>query len=241
MFQYMKVAQMADAASTTPTTGGDLHVSRSATRALDLVDIVVTAGSISLTEAAEASGIPTSTTLRHLRALMGKGWLTRDSAGNFSVGPTFLRLGINAFREGPWARLTTAALPHLETLATVTQESAYLAVRDGSEAVYLSTVESPRAIRHAGWVGRSVPLKDTAVGEALVAPLAFGPIPVFRNVGAVEEDATALCVPIADQGVVVGAFSLLGPNDRMTAETDASMAAALRDASAALTLDLSGG
>ncbi len=225
---------------TTPRRSGDLHVSRSATRALDLVDIVVTAGSISLTEAAEKSGIPTSTTLRHLRALMSKGWLTRDAAGNFAVGPTFLRLGINAFREGPWARLTAAALPHLHTLAETTQESAYLAVRDGSEAVYLSTVESPRAIRHAGWVGRSVPLEGTAVGEALLAPLAFGSIPVFRNVGAVEDDATALCVPIADQGAVTGAFSLLGPTERMTAETDVPMAAALRAASAALTEDLSG-
>ena len=231
---------MADPHESTGAPAGDLHVSRSATRALDLVDIVVTAGSISLTEAAEASGIPTSTTLRHLLALMSKGWLTRDATGNFSVGPTFLRLGINAFREGPWARLTAAALPHLEALATTTQESAYLAVRDGSEAVYLSTVESPRAIRHAGWVGRSVPLEGTAIGQALVVPLSFGPIPVFRNVGAVEEDATALCAPIADRGAVIGAFSLLGPTERMTEATDADMAAALRDASAALTIDLSG-
>ena len=63
---------------------------------------------------------------------------------------------------------------------------------------------------------------------------------MFRNVGAVEDDATALCVPIADRGAIIGAFSILGPTERMPESTDAANAAALRDASMALTADLSG-
>ena len=229
---------MTDPTTTEPPN--ELHVSRSATRALDLVDVVVTAGSASLTTAAEATGIPTSTALRHLRTLTAKGWLTRDSRGNFTVGPTFLRLGINAFREGPWARLTTAALPHLETLAVETQESVYLAVRDGTDAVYVSTVESPRAIRHAGWVGRSVPVDGTAVGDALTATLSDAPPPVFRNVGAIEADVAAVCIPVADRGSIVGALSVLGPAERLIGAAADACAHELELTSAAISRSLAG-
>ena len=146
-----------------------LHVSRSAERALMLLDTVISGGSVSLSQAARATEIAPSTALRHLRALAQFGYLVRDQSGQYSVGPTFIRIALAAFRSGPYARLTAAAQPQLEHLATITEESVYLAVRDGTMAVYIATVESPRAIRHVGWVGRSVPIEGTAVGAALAA------------------------------------------------------------------------
>lgn len=191
--------------------------SRSAERAMSLLDAVVSSGSISLTEAAAAADIPASTALRHLRGLMHRGYLVRDELGQFAVGPTFLRLALAAFRSGPYARLTSAAQPHLEVLASETEESVYLAVRDGTEAVYIATVESPRAIRHVGWVGRSVPLDGTAVGAALLAtPLEPGTRPEpAHNTGAIESDVTALTAPIFGTAGVVAALSVLGPAERL--------------------------
>ena len=209
-------------AAATPTTAGTatLHRSRSAARSLTLLDTVITQGSMSLSEAATDVGIPTSTALRHLRALMESGYLVRDQHGQYSVGPTFLRVALAAFRSGPYARLLAAAQPHLDELADLTEESVYVAVRDGTNAIYIATVESPRAIRHVGWVGRSVPLEGTAIGAALLMP-AEAPgqrPPTAINTGAIEPDVTALTAPIFGGAGVVGALSVLGPAERLAGD-----------------------
>ena len=207
----------------TPSAGGagsTLHVSRSAERVLSLLDTVVSGGAVGLTDAAAATGIPVSTALRHLRVLTARGYLVRDDLGRYSVGPSFVRIALAAFQSGPYARLTAAAQPALQHLADVTEESAYLAVRDGSEAVYIATVESRRAIRHVGWVGKSVPIEGTAVGEALTSEgirLGRRPVPFF-NTGAIESDVTAVVAPIQGSMGIVGAFSVLGPAERMVGD-----------------------
>ena len=181
---------------------------------------MVTGGSVALTDAATETGIPISTALRHLRVLTGHGYLVRDDLGRYSVGPSFVRIALAAFQSGPYARLTAAAQPALQHLAEVTEESAYLAVRDGTEAVYIATVESRRAIRHVGWVGKSVPIEGTAVGEALTSDdIRFGKRPVpFFNTGAIEPDVTAVVAPIHGSMGIAGAFSVLGPADRMVGD-----------------------
>lgn len=197
-----------------------LHKSRSAERVLALLDAVITTGEATLTDAAAEAGIPTSTALRHLRLLTNRGFLVKDDRGRYSVGPGFVRIALTAFQSGPYARLMAAAQPGLERLAEITEESAYLAVRDGGEAVYIATVESRRAIRHVGWVGKSVPLEGTAVGEAL---LSEAPGPGVRpqavlNTGAIEPDVTAVVAPIHESAGVIGAFSVLGPAERLVGE-----------------------
>ncbi len=211
-----------------------LHVSKSAERSLTLLDTVVSRGLLSLGDAAAATDMALSTALRHLRALVQSGYLIRDDLGQFSVGPSFIRLAMAAFRSGPYARLIAAAQPHLEHMVAITEESAYLAVRDADNAIYIATVESPRAIRHVGWVGSSVPLAGTAIGAALTAapiPPGHPPEPVF-NTGAIESDVTAVTTAIHGSSGVIGAFSILGPaermaDDRLAMATDAAVQAAV--------------
>ena len=218
-----------------------LHKSRSAERVLALLDTVVESGGpMSLTEAATRTGMPTSTALRHLRVLTDRGYLLRDDSGTYSVGPSFMRTALASLQRGPYARLTAAAQPALEQLVEVTEESAYLAVRDGTEAVYVATVESRRAIRHVGWVGRSVPVEGTAVGQALLAePLAPGarPEPLF-NTGAIEPDVTAVCAPIHGASGVIGALSVLGPVDRLAGRRLRTAARAMVEAAVATSVAL---
>ena len=200
-----------------PAAASSLHKSRSAERVLALLDTVITEGTLSLTEAAARTRMPASTALRHLRVLTDCGYLVKTGAGTYSVGTSFLRMALASLQSGPYARLIAVAQPELEHLVEVTEESAYLAVRDGDEAVYIATVEGRRAIRHVGWVGRSVPIDGTAVGEALVSdPLAPGsrPAPVV-NTGAIEPDVTAVSVPICDSSGPIAALSVLGPADRL--------------------------
>lgn len=210
-------------------TAPTLHRSRSANRVLALLDAVVTTGPVPLTEVATRLEIPTSTALRHLRVLVDNGYVTKDDLGRYSAGPTFLRLGLAAFRAGPYAQLIAAARPELDRLVDLTEESAYLAVRDGSEAVYIATSEGTRAIRHVGWVGRSVPLVGTAIGSALLSQPTppDGRLESFVNTGAIESDVTSVVAPIRGPGRVIGAFSVLGPADRLRGDRLESAAAAV--------------
>ena len=211
-----------------------LHVSRAAVRALDLLDRVVSQGRLSLSDAAQALDLPPSTALRHLKTLQQLGYLSRDDAGQFSAGPTFVRLALTALRDGPAAHLIATARPHLDALAEATGESSYLAVRDGSEAVYVATTESERAVRHVGWVGRSVPLEGTAVGAALTNA---GDAP-YVNTGAAEPDVTGVVRGvIGTDGSVVAAISVLGPASRLDGELS-SARVAVSEAADALAADL---
>jgi len=184
---------------------------------LALLDTVVTEGALSLTAAAVRTGMPTSTALRHLRVLTDGGYLVKNDGGTYSVGASFVRIALASLQSGPYARLLAAAQPELERIVELTEESAYLAVRDGDEAVYIATVEGRRAIRHVGWVGRSVPIHGTAVGEALhSAGQAAGDRPPYvLNTGSIEPDVTAVCAPVYGSAGPVAAMSVLGPADRL--------------------------
>lgn len=214
-----------------------LHRSRSAGRVLHLLDAVVTGGSLTLSEAAETCAMPVSTALRHLHVLADRGYVARDDQGRYSVGPSFMRLALASFQAGPYARLSAAAQPALERLVERTDETAYLAVRDGTEAVYVASVESSRAIRHVGWVGRSVPIDGTAVGQALLGcrpdePTGDAP-PHFLNVGAIEPDVSAVVAPVYSGDRVVAAISLLGPAERLIGDRLERAADAVVDAARA--------
>jgi urocanate hydratase len=121
-------------------------------------------------------------------------------------------------------------------LAEATGESAYLAVRERTSAVYLTAAESSRAIRHTGWVGRTVPLDITAVGAALTGD---GSPVAHRNVGAVEPDVSAAVAPVVGpDGDVVAAISVLGPAQRLRGRALDVTAAAVLAAAEALGRDL---
>jgi DNA-binding IclR family transcriptional regulator len=62
------------------------------------------------------------------------------------------------------------AAPHLERLVEQTGETANLAVKDDdSSALYLNSIVSPRTIRHASWLGRTVPLAVRRSGRRFSA------------------------------------------------------------------------
>ena len=236
-----RTTETRDVEQNPPASPSPLHRSRSAERVLTLLDTVITEGALSLTAAAVRTGMPASTALRHLRVLTDRGYVVKDDFGTYSVGPSFLRAALASLQSGPYARLTAAAQPQLERLVEATEESAYLAVRDGDEAVYIDSVEGRRAIRHVGWVGRVVPIDGTAVGEALLSvPLAPGarPAPIF-NTGAIEPDVTAVCAPIYGSAGLLAALSVLGPAERLVGRRLQTAATAVVEAAVATALALS--
>lgn len=188
----------------------DDGVPRSVGRVLDLLEVVIAEGSCNLSRAALATELTPTTALRHLRALETRGYLARDETGAFSAGPTLLRIAAGLHDEAPLAQLITAARPHLQALSAETGESCYLAVGDGRMATYVANAESPRAIRHVGWVGQSVPLEGTAIGQAWARPGR----PAART-GAIEPDITAVALALPPFGSLSAAVSVIGPAHRM--------------------------
>ena len=101
---------------------------RSIARVLDLFEIVLATGRCNLTTAANASELTPTTALRYLRALEARGYVDRDGAGDYSAGPTILRIAASLRSGTVLDRLAATAQPHLDRLAEQTGESTYLAV-----------------------------------------------------------------------------------------------------------------
>jgi DNA-binding IclR family transcriptional regulator len=212
-------------ASREPRVVDDLDVPRSIGRVLDLFEIVLAQGRCNLTTAAATAGLTPTTALRYLRALETRGYLDRDSSGDFSAGPTALRLAAGLRGGTILDRLISTAQPHLDRLADRTGESAYLAVSDGRTGTYVATAESSRAIRHVGWIGQQVPLEGSALGAALARPGT-----VVTRTGAVEPDITAMSRALNTTGSLDVAVSIVGPDHRFTEDRRTHHQRALGDA-----------
>lgn len=207
---------MASTANTTThrtSNDDEMNVPRSIGRVLDLFETVLAEQNCNLTAAANASELTPTTALRYLRALEARGYVDRDASGDFSPGPTILRIAA-ALRGGTVLdRLAVVAQPHLDDLALQTGESTYLAVSDARTGTYVASADSPRAIRHVGWVGQNVTLVDSALGAALAEPGT-----TMTRTGAVEADITAMSRALPANGRLGIAVSIVGPEHRFTAE-----------------------
>lgn len=122
---------------------------------------------LGVVEIAALMGRHKSTVSRWLSAMEAAGFVERDpDSGRYRISMRLAGLAEVARRA---TSLQRQARPILERLAAVTGETANLAVLDGTEAVNVELVESPRPIMHVGWIGRRLPLHASASGKALLA------------------------------------------------------------------------
>lgn len=187
---------------------------RAVERALGLLAAVCAEGAIGLTDCARRADLPTSTALRLLRTLESADFVARDEQGFFRAGPRLIQLGATALGR---QSLVGIAEPSLQRVVEATGESAYVSVLGpGATALYVGMVEGTHAIRHASWVGRTVPLDGSAVGAALRGALPKAGYIAQRS--SVEPDVTSIAAPIRRSGGVAGAISLVGPTYRIDDE-----------------------
>ncbi len=187
---------------------------RAVQRAFDLLGrLGGNRSSATLSELAREVALPVSTVARLLAALERTGFAQRLADGRYSAGMRLVQVGLSALRN---LSIYDLAEPHLRRLSEASGETANLAVRaDGNQAIYLRQVLSERTIRHASWVGRSLPLERTAIGSALTGRVNERGFAVKRN--AFEPDVTAIAAPIYGAGPeIVAAFSLTGPSYRIS-------------------------
>ncbi|MHB8732442.1 MAG: IclR family transcriptional regulator [bacterium] len=125
-----------------------------------------------ITELSRRLGLGKSTVHRLCATLEHHGYLVRDP------GTGRYRLSLRVFQIGSHALdaldLPARAMPALEALGAVTEETVHLAVLDGAEAIFIGKVESPRPLRLYSQVGRRCPAHCTAVGKVLLAHVGPG-------------------------------------------------------------------
>lgn len=190
-------------------------------------------GALAPTELALRTGIELDRAGRALHALEVEGMVSHSGDGRFTLG---LRLAGLAARIGPVDRLRTAARMVLLDLRDRTGETANLLIRDGATVLYLDQVESSLALRHSGWVGRSVPLAGTAVGSALL-----GHAGAQVAINAVEVGVTAVACWIPGTTDPAGVVSVTGPSARVRGASLQRARDAVERAAAAIATELAGG
>jgi len=123
----------------------------------------------SIAQLAAATSYPRPTVYRIVGALIAEGMVIESPRGSgYSLGPRLLSL---ASRSWERSDLRMAASGQLQALRDITQETVHLAVRSGSEMVYIEKLESPHAVRMASRIGTCVTLYSSSVGKAYLSSL----------------------------------------------------------------------
>lgn len=121
---------------------------------------------MTLSQIARQAGLPPSTAHRLLGELVAWGALERDTDGCYRIG---LRLWELAALAPRGTGLRERALPFLEDLSQITRENVQLAVREGTEVVFIERIAGSGAVPVFTRVGGRFALTATGVGLVLLA------------------------------------------------------------------------
>lgn len=140
---------------------------QSVERALDILEFLSRSeDEVGVGEIGAGTGLPTGTAHRLLGTLASRGYIHRNvRTRRYGLGLKSLTMAI-ATRE----RLAPLALPFLEKLMQVSQETANLAILEGNTMMYIEQVSPPeRMLRIFTEPGNRVPLHSSGTGKVLLA------------------------------------------------------------------------
>jgi DNA-binding IclR family transcriptional regulator len=121
---------------------------------------------LALSDIARRTGTPLSTVHRLISELSAWGAVERGEDGLFRIGLRLWELGALAPRS---QGLRERALPFLEDLSHISRENVQLAVREGSEVVFVERIAGTSAVPVLTRVGGRFALTATGVGLVLLA------------------------------------------------------------------------
>lgn len=154
---------------TVPPTGADPGGLSSVDNALRLLQLIGERQALRVAEAAELLGVARSTAHRLLGALRRRDFVLQDRPnGAYRPGPALNAIGLAAISRIDIRRI---ARPVLEELRDRTQETASLAILEGTSVRFVDCVESARSVRVGNRTGVVRPAHASAVGKAILAEL----------------------------------------------------------------------
>ena len=122
---------------------------------------------LGVTELSQRLGLHKSTVSRILATLQLEGLVGRNpESGKYSLGLGLVSLGGIALGR---LDVRALALPYLNPLVELTEETVIVTVLDGRECVNIARASSPKPIQYVGWIGRRTPIHCTANGKVFLA------------------------------------------------------------------------
>ena len=146
-------------------------------KGLRLLQIFSEAGhQLTLSEIANLMNANSTTVTRLCYTLSQLGFLQRDNQRRYRLTPNILTLGYPVICRLEWQEI---AQYFMEQLYEELQETVNLAVRDGSEVVFVLRIRKIKYLPNDIQIGTKIPIHCTACGKVLMAlgpPKETGPI-----------------------------------------------------------------
>ncbi|MFE4665530.1 IclR family transcriptional regulator [Streptomyces sp. NPDC056716] len=122
-----------------------------------------------LTDVATYLGVATSTAHRLLAMLHYRGFIRQAERGKTYVpGSALTGVALSILQRFD---VRDALHPYLESLNTELTETVHLGILDGTTVRFIDAIESPRAVRVASRLGRSMPAHCTSTGKSMLSQL----------------------------------------------------------------------
>jgi DNA-binding IclR family transcriptional regulator len=167
---YARLVTTAEALPPAPSYGSTpQYPIESVDKALQVLLLLGEQPKLRLTDVSRYLGVASSTAHRLLAMLQYRGFVRQDTATRSYVpGPTLDGLAFGVLRR---LDVRTRARPVLERLNTDLGETVHLGRLEGSNVHFIDSLESSRALRVGGRLGRSMPAHCTSTGKALLSEL----------------------------------------------------------------------
>ena len=137
-------------------------------RGLDIIEFVAERGEVSITGLAEHLGLSRSAAYRIVALLCDRGYLRDKSDARVGLGMATVRVGLQALEAVDLFKL---APDHLRRLVELTEETAFLAVMQNDEMVYVLQEVGPQVVKVSSKLGSRAPLHATGLGKAYLSAL----------------------------------------------------------------------
>ncbi|MBL4613469.1 MAG: helix-turn-helix domain-containing protein [Magnetovibrio sp.] len=150
--------------------GGSTGQVQSLCRALSILNVIaVDDQGMTMTDIAQSTGLPMSTTHRLLTTLQHERYVRYDNE------QSLWKMGVQAFIIGnafvSSRDVIATSRPFMSALMEKSGETTNLAVIDQGECIYLAQVECRQMMRVQAKPGSRVPIHSSAVGKALLAAM----------------------------------------------------------------------
>lgn len=139
-------------------------------RTFDIIELLShETRSIPMTEIGRRLDLHKSTVHRLLKTLRRRGYVEKeDETGNYKLGLGFVELASLYLNS---LELKTEASPFLNRLTNLTGHTAFLAMMDETEVVYMDKVETYHSLRRYTIIGKRLPMHTTSLGKAMLSCL----------------------------------------------------------------------
>jgi DNA-binding IclR family transcriptional regulator len=136
--------------------------------ALRIATMLQLEGALTVSQVAERLGVARSTAHRLLAMLVYRDFAVQDDSRAYHPGPV---LELAAHSKSEVATLRSIALPHMQHLVDLVEESANLMVRTGDTARFIASVECTQSLRVGNREGMVFPAHHVTGGLVLLADL----------------------------------------------------------------------